>query len=203
MGFIVPAVHYSALATLPPERTSSKSQQSIKNTANIRVKLNQIFKKLLNNEHTITTANEEQIELLKTTVRSPETIEKGNDISTIVKNPNNNSGNRISIGQESPRSMPSLIEPLERLPFSEPYVSIVPKNEKFPFELSAYHKHCIRQQKYVDQKQYHHEPSSIKPTKISQPNSSLSSSIEENHSDLVNYRLQNLVRHVQKLKNYS
>jgi hypothetical protein len=177
MGFTAPAVHYSALATLPPELTSSKSQQSIRHNASIRFKLNQIFKKLLNNdlhnEQTITTEIEEQIRLSKTK-------EKENETSTILKNPsNNNSGNRISTGQESPRSMPSLIEPFERLPFTEPYFSKAPKHEKFPFELSAYHKHCTRQQKYLDQKQYHHEPSSP--------------SAKDNRSDSANYRLQNSV----------
>jgi hypothetical protein len=194
MGFTAPAVHYSALATLPPELTSSKTQQSIKHTASVPSKLSQIFKKLLNNEHAITTEIKEQIQSPKTTVRLSETVEKGNDTSIVVKNPNNNSGNRTSIGQESPRSMPLLIEPLERLPFTESYFSIAPKNKKFPFELSAYHKHCIRQQKFIDQKQYQHDFSSIKQIKTAQLNSSLSSPIKENRSDLTNCRLQNSVR---------
>lgn len=175
MGFTVPAVHYSALATLPPELTTSKSQHSIKHTANVRFKLSQIFKKLLNddipNKQTISTETKKQIQL-------PEITEKENDTSTVIKNPaNNNSGHRTFIGQGPPRSTPSSIEPLERLPFSEPYFSITPKNEQIPFELSAYHKHCIRQEKYIDQKQYHPESSSIK----------------ENCSDLTNYRSQKLV----------
>jgi len=170
MGFIAPAVHYSALATLPPELTSSKSQHIITHTASIRVKLSEIFKKLLNNG-----IHNEQIQLPKTTVCLPETIEKENDISAVV------SGNRTS-----PKSMPSLIEPLERLPFTEPYFSTAPKNEKIPFELSAYHKHCIHQQKYIDQKQYHPP---IKQLKTVQPNS-----IRENRSDSTNYQLKNSVR---------
>lgn len=190
MGFTAPAVHYSALATLPPELTSSKSQHSITQTTSIRVVLGQILKKLLNNEQTITT------ELLKTPVCVSETIQKGNDTSLVLKNPNNNnSGNQISIGQELPKSIPSLMEPLERLPFTEPYFSGGSKNEKFPFELSTYHKHCILQQKYIDQKQFHHP---LKQIKTSQPNSSLSSFIKENCSNLANYRLKNSVRNIHK-----
>ncbi|CAF2396618.1 unnamed protein product [Rotaria sp. Silwood2] len=188
MVFIAPAVHYSALATLPPELTSSKSHQSIKHTASIRFKMNRIFKKLLNND-----IHNEHIQLPKTDVHLSETIEHNNDasISTVVKNPNNsNNDNRTLAEQESRRSMPSLSEPFERLPFTEPYFSISPKTEKFPFELSAYHKHCIHQQKYIDQKQYHHESSLTKQTKFSQQNPSISTSIKQHRSDLVNCRLQ-------------
>jgi hypothetical protein len=181
MVFTAPAVHYSALATLPPEPTASKSQQSINHTGNVRFKLNRIFKRLLNNdiqnEHIITT------ELAKSTLHLTEVTEKENkdDTSIIVKSPNNNnSGHRVSIGQESPKSLSSSIEPLERLPFTEPYFS---KTEKYPFELSTYHKRCIHQQKYINQKQ----------TAVSRPNSSL----KEHWSDLATCRLQNLVRDVQ------
>ena len=206
MVFIAPAVHYSALATLPPELTLAKSQQSIKHTASIRFNLSRIFKRLLthdiHNEHTITTEIEEHVQLPKIALRLSETTEKENDnnTSTFVKNPNNNnSGSGISTGQELTRSMPSLIKPFERLPFTEPYCSISSKTDKFPhFELSAYHKHCIHQQKYIDQKQYHHE-SSMKQIK----NSQLNSSIKEHRSDLVKSCLQNLVRKVQILKKSS
>ncbi|CAF0896572.1 unnamed protein product [Rotaria sordida] len=198
MVFTAPAIHYSALATLPPELTSSKSHQSIKHTASVRFKMSRIFKKLINNdihnEHTIRTNIKEHIELPKIDVHLSETIEHDNDpsISTVVKNPNNsNSDNQTLTEQESPRSMPSLIESFERLPFTEPYFSISPKNEKFPFELSAYHKHCIHQEKYIDQKQYHHESSSIKQTKFSQHNPSISTSVKEYRSNLANCRLQN------------
>jgi len=202
MVFMAPAVHYSAL-----EPTLSRSQQSIKHTASIRFKLSRIFKRLLSqdihNEHKITTEIEEHIQLPKITLHLTENKEKDNDNNTsiVVKNPNtNNSGTGISTGQESTRSMPSLIDTLERVPFTEPYFSITPKNEKFPhFELSAYHKHCIHQQKYIDQKQYHHD-SSIKSSPL---NPSLSSSFKDHRSDLVNCHLQNLVRQVQNLTNLS
>jgi hypothetical protein len=180
MVFTAPAVHYSALATLPPELTTSKSQQSFKRTPSIQFKLSQIFKRLLNNDM-----------LPKPAVHSPTITEKRNDIdpSTIIKKPNNNnSGGNVttSTGQESPKSIPSLIEPLERLPFTEPYFAISPKKEKFSFELSAYHKHCIHQQKYVGQKQYAHQSL----TKNSQPQLS---TIKEHRSNLPNYRLKNSV----------
>jgi hypothetical protein len=169
MGFTVPAVHYSALATLPPELTTSKSQHSIPNTASVRFKLSQIFKKLLNDDIHSKQTMEKQIQL-------PEISEKENDTSIVIKNPaNNNSGHRTSIGQGLPKSTSSSAEPLERLPFTEPYFSMTPKNEQIPFELSTYHKNCIRQEKYIDQKQ------------------ELSSSMKENRSDLTNYRLQKLV----------
>ncbi|CAF0931985.1 unnamed protein product [Rotaria sp. Silwood1] len=198
MVFTAPTVHYSALATLPPELTSSKSHQSIKHTASVRFKMNRIFKKLLHNdihnEHTIRTEIKEHNQLPKSDVHLSETIEYNNDayISTAVKNPNNsNTDNRTLTEQESPRSMPSLIEPFERLPFTEPYFSISPKNEKFPFELSTYHKRCIHQEKYIDQKQYNCESSSIKQTKFLQRNPSISTSIKQARSDLINRQLQN------------
>ena len=63
------------------------------------------------------------------------------------------------------------MESLERLPFSEPYFSTTSKHDPIPFELSTYHKHCIRQEKYIDQKQFHSQSTSI-------------------HSDLTNDRSQ-------------
>ena len=144
MGFTVPAVHYSALATQPPELTTSKSQHSISNTTNVRFKLNEIFKKLFNDDNhskpTIPIGTDKQIQLLEIT-------EKENDTSIVIKSPaNNNSGHRTLIGQVSPRSPSSSIEPLERLPFTEPYFSSASKSEQIPFELSAYHKNCTRQE---------------------------------------------------------
>ncbi len=173
MGFTVPAVHYSALATQPPELATSKSQHSITTTANVRFKLSEIFKKLLNDDNhskpTIPIGTDKQIQL-------PEITEKDNDTSIVIKNPaNNNSGHRTSIGQVSLRSPSSSIEPLERLPFTEPYFSSTPKSGQIPFELSAYHKNCIRQEK--------HNPDEF------------SSFNKENRSNLANYRLQKLVSH--------
>ena len=188
MGFTVPAVHYSALATLPPGLTTSKSQQSFKHTTTIQFKLNQIFKKFINND-----IHNQLIGPSKPVLQSPETIEKENDnLLTVVKNPNNNnSGNRTITGQESLKVGSSLIEPSERIPFTEPYDSIPTKKEKYPLELSAYHKHCIHQQKYIAQKQYQHEPSSS----LSRPNPS---SIKTYRSNLPNYQLQKSVRTIHK-----
>lgn len=201
MGFTVPAVQYSALATLPPELTSSKSQHSIAHTTNVRVILNQILKKLLNNNNNII-HNEQTIttELYnKIPVDLSENIDnKENDVSIVSKTPNDNSsGHQISIEKEPMKSIPSsLIEPLERLPFSEPYLS---KPRRIPLELSTYHKHCIHQEKYIDQKQYHPLLKQIKP------NSSLSSYIKENCSNLANFRLKNSVKkniYIIKLNEY-
>lgn len=133
MGLTVPAVHYSALASLPPDYASSISQH----TPNFRLKLNQLFKKLLSHEihHESIEGNE-------------------NDQSIVLDNPNNNNSDNRTL-TESRNALS------ERLPFTEPYVSI-PKIEQTPLESSVYHKHCIRQEKFIDQKRHHFEPSYVK-----------------------------------------
>ncbi|CAF1452051.1 unnamed protein product [Adineta steineri] len=195
MVIIAPAVHYSALATLPPEQTLSRSQQSLKHTTNIRFKLNRIFNRFLNNDQTNTIEIDKHVQLpSKSDFWQSETImkENNNNTSLHVKNPNNNNSDHRTAN-----------EPFERLPFSEPYFSVSPKNDKLPhFELSAYHKHCIHQQKYIDQKQYHPGSTFIKQRKISQLNSSISSSIKEHRSDLTSCGFQNLNEQYQmKLNN--
>ena len=50
MVFTAPAIHYSALTTMPPLLTPTKSHHSIKSSATVRLKLNQLFKKRLNND---------------------------------------------------------------------------------------------------------------------------------------------------------
>ena len=191
MGFTVPAVHYSALATLPPELTSSKSQYSINNTPTVRVLLSELFKKLLNNNN-IHNEIKEQIQLSTTSAHLSENIDKENNIGSVIKNPNNNnSGNQIPITEESSKSIPILIESSERLPFTEPYCSLKPKTEKIPFELSTYHKHCIRQQKYIEQKQYH---SPIKQIKTSSQSNTFRTSIKQNPKELINHQLKRSVR---------
>ena len=95
MGFTVPAVHYSALATLLPELTNSKSQHSIEHKANVRFKLNQIFKKLLSNDQQmIPTKTEERTQLSDST-------DDEDRPALMVKNPSNkNSGNRTFTEQK-------------------------------------------------------------------------------------------------------
>ncbi|CAF3588244.1 unnamed protein product [Adineta steineri] len=195
MVIIAPAVHYSALATLPPEQTLSKSQQSLKHTTNIRFKLSRIFNRFLNNDQTCTTEIDKHVQLpSKSDFWQSETIMKENDNNTSlhVKNPNNNNSDHRTAN-----------EPFERLPFSEPYFSVSPKNDKLPhFELSAYHKHCIHQQKYIHQKQYHPGSTFIKQSKNSQLNSPISSSNKEYRSDLTSCGFQNLNEQYQmKLNN--
>ena len=149
MGLTVPAVHYSALASLPPDIVSSINQQ---HTPNIRLKLNQIFQKLLNHDHHTKPRN-----------ITTETIEeKENDPSIVLNNPNNNNSDDRTVSiQTSTKSVPSSVESLERLPFTEPYFSTI-KTEQAPSELSIYHKHCVRQEKFIDQKRHHVESSYTK-----------------------------------------
>ena len=159
MGLTVPAVHYSALASLPPDFASSISQH----TPSLRLKLNQIFKKLLNHDlHHEQTMATETIE------------EKENGQSVVLNNPNNNnSDERTFLTQTSTKS---LNEPSERLPFTEPYLT-TPKIEQPPFESSLYHKHCLRQEKFIDQKRQHPEPSYVKNTRTNFKNNPYTKSV--------------------------
>ncbi|CAF1921973.1 unnamed protein product [Rotaria magnacalcarata] len=179
-----PVFHRATLTTIPLELTSSKSRQSIKHIDSVRCKMSRIFKKILNNDtHNDTTIRseiKEPLQLPKPDIHLSETTTYNNDTnkSTLVENPDNDkSGNTL--------------ESCERLPFTEPYFSLSSNDENFPFELSTYHKHCIHQEKHIDQKQYHREALSAKQTKRSQLDSSKSVPIKEKCPDLVNYRLQN------------
>ena len=153
MVFTAPAVHYSALATLPLELPSSKCHHSTKQTDNIRLKLNRIFKKILDKDthHEQTTENEINNEKI---LYSSITDEKHDDdnILTIVKK----STNDIT-KQETQECVRSLTEPFECLPFTESYNS---KTDKFPLDLPTYHKNCIHQQKSLDYKQDQDQSSS-------------------------------------------
>lgn len=174
MGLTVPAVHYSALASLPPDFVSSISQQCIQYTPNVRLKLNQIFKKLLNHDpHS------------EPTIISSEMIEEKEN------NPNNNnSDDRPFLSQTSTKSSSSGNELLERLPFTEPYFSTM-KTEQTPSELSIYHKHCIQQEKFIDQK--HHQPDS------SHIKSNRSILRKEQYPKLISIPLFDQLRHINKI----
>lgn len=119
MGFTAPAIHYSALSTLPLDLSAAKSSHS----TNIQSKINHLLTKFLSSD----ISHGQVIE-----TKSPE-IKESNPSPTIInENPNNNNS-------EHQVSTPTSVE---RLPFTEPYVSTTPKIEKRTFEFSSYHKHC-------------------------------------------------------------
>ena len=155
MVFTAPAVHYSALATQPPDLKLSKSQQSIRYATNVQFQLSRILKRWLYNDHSTRKVPGEHIHLSKNTPPVPR-IEG-------ERNPNNNnSEHKTNTQQESINSLRSFIEPDERVPFTEPYTSMLLKDDKSSrTELSTYHKLCNSPEKDTEQTKCHSTSSSI------------------------------------------
>ncbi|CAF0901738.1 unnamed protein product [Adineta ricciae] len=175
MVFTAPAVHYSALATQPPDLKLSKSQQSIRYATNVRFRLSRILQRWFYNDHSTRAALEEHIHLSESTSPVSQTEGKGNPN-------NNNSEHKTNTQQESTKSVRSCIEPDERVPFTEPYTSMLLKDDKSPrMELPIYHRQCNSSERDTEQMKYRNsvEPQHSSNRAITSATiSSISSSIE-------------------------
>ena len=174
MVFTAPAVHYSALATTPPKVDASNSQPLIK--------WNQIIKRFFRSDDR---------QLSETTAGSSEMKHWSNETDLSIVKPCSTHADQTTLSDrvetEAPKIPSTLVGPTERLPFSGPYLSSAPNNERESSKLSSYHRHCTRQEKFVHQKQY---PST---TNYSDPSDSPTAG-KESSSNFVSYRLQNSVR---------
>ncbi|CAF0962160.1 unnamed protein product [Adineta ricciae] len=145
MVFTAPAVHYSALATQPPDLKLSKSQHSIRYATNVRFRLSRILQRWLYNDHSSRAPLEEHIHLSENTSPVSQTEGKGNPN-------NNNSEHKTNAQQESTNSIRSFIEPEERVPFTEPYTSMLLKDDKsLRTELSVYRRQCNSSERDTEQ----------------------------------------------------
>jgi hypothetical protein len=185
MVFVAPAVHYSALTTVLAEPSTWKSQATIPHTASVRHKLNQMFKRLLHSDdlhERATFSKREQPTPFSTTKSHSDrkTDEARMDDLTSMGKKVISDHQHTSVEEVSTTSVSALMGPLERLPFTEPYFSVTSNNENHPFDLSAYHKHCIHQENFIARKQYHPQTSSA----------------HEHSSTLTSCRLGNLVRYL-------
>ena len=186
MVFTAPAVHYSALATIPP-RTSAPSSQPL-------IKWNQIIKRFFRSDDHPKPIIDDDRPLLKAKTSSPRHphFNDETDFSIIKQNFAHADAQATVDHLETklPNVSSSPIEPRERLPFSGPHLSPSSNNEQESTKLSAYHRHCTRQEKFIRQKQY--------PPLLSNANrfdpSDLPRFRDESTSNFASYRLQNSVR---------
>lgn len=168
MVFTAPAVHYSALATTPPKFDASNGQPLIK--------WNQIIKRFFRSDDR---------QLIETTAGSSVVKHWSNQTDLSIAKPYSTQADRVET--EASKVSSTLIEPSERLPFSGPPLSPSTNNERESPKLSAYHRHCTRQENFIHQKHY------SSTGNYSDPSDSPASG-KESFSNLVSYRLQNSVR---------
>ena len=186
MAFVAPAVHYSALTTVLAEPSTWKSLATTSHTTNVRHKLSQVFKRLLHSDdlhERATFSKREQSTPFPTATTHVDRKADGENVDDltstgkkVISDPQHTSVEKVSTAS----ACAALMGPLERLPFTEPYITETSNNENHPLDLSAYHKHCIHQESFIARKQYH----------------SQASSAHEHSSTLTMCRLGNAVRYL-------
>ena len=153
MGFVAPAVHYAALATNPPDSDLMGNHRLTKHSNRFRASFSRLIRSFVHRPVESRSTN---------TDLSSKSLRNDMNLSGFVTLSNydgsrvsSNETNHVSDTENSSRSiLPSFTERSEKLPFSDLCCSSQLKNEKHPCNRFAYQKHCLRQEKFINQKHY-------------------------------------------------